>query len=101
MAAEAVEALEAELRADSRLTLVGFLTRSCEPCRELRPQLLRLGSERAELCRVILVDIEDRPEVIARFGVTAFPTVVCFRNGEEIYRFRGGALPPSVLSRLS
>lgn len=86
--------------AGPRLTLLALLTRSCEPCRELRPRLERLGRERGDMCRVVLVDADEEPEVAERYGVTTFPTVICLTDGQEVFRFRGGALPPSVLGRL-
>ncbi|HEX4213941.1 MAG TPA: thioredoxin family protein [Candidatus Dormibacteraeota bacterium] len=98
---EPADELDRELGDEPRLTLMALLTRSCEPCRELRPKLERLGRERADICRVVLVDVDDRPEVAERYGVTAFPTVICLTRGREVFRFKGGALPPSMLSRLA
>jgi thioredoxin-like negative regulator of GroEL len=85
------------LREETRLVLVEFEARWCEPCRRLRPQIERLARERADLCRVLSVDADAHPELVRRHAVEAFPTLVFFKGGEELHRFKGGALPPSAL----
>ena len=88
--------LERVVRDESRLVLALFHSRGCEPCRQILPQIEKLASTRAEVCRVLGVDADAHPEVVHRLGVASFPTLVFFREGQEIHRFLGGALPPSV-----
>ena len=93
--------LDELLRREERLVLVGFWTRRCQPCRELRPDLERLAAEHADLCVVAAVDAEREPEAVARHGVREFPTLVFFKAGRELRRFRGGALPASTMDLLT
>ena len=93
--------LEALLRAEERLVLVAFWTPGCEPCRELRPELERLADEQGDLCRVVAVDASREGEAIVRHAVREFPTLVFFKRGRELHRFKGGALPGSILDYLS
>ena len=83
------------------MLLVLFWTPDCEPCRELRPQLERLAGEQSDLCGVVAVDVSREPEAAARHGVREFPTLVFFKRGRELHRFKGGALPASTLRLLS
>jgi thioredoxin len=92
--------LEDLLRGEGRLVLVDFWTARCEPCRELRSQLERLAAAHPDLCAVVAVDADREPEAVARHRVREFPTLVCFRRGMELHRFRGGALPASTLDLL-
>jgi thiol-disulfide isomerase/thioredoxin len=95
------DALDAFLRDEGRLVLLAFLDAGCEPCRELRPQLLRLAAARPESCAVVTVDPARAPADVERFGVRAFPTLVFLKRGVELHRLRGGALPPSTLALLA
>jgi thioredoxin-like negative regulator of GroEL len=92
--------LEDLLRREDRLVLVDFWTARCQPCRELRPQLERLAAAHPDLCAVVAVDADREPEAVARHRVGEFPTLVFFRQGRELHRFRGGALPASTLDLL-
>jgi len=78
---------------EDRLVLVSFWHQGCEPCRELRRELERLEDG---VCLVLAVDADRHPEASARTRVSEFPTVVFFKHGVEVHRFRGGALPPSM-----
>lgn len=88
--------LERVLRAESRLVLALVHSRGCEPCRRIRPAIEELASTGADVCRVVGVDADAHPDVAQSLGVGGFPTLVFFRDGKEIHRFLGGALPPSV-----
>jgi thioredoxin-like negative regulator of GroEL len=89
--------LEDLLRREDRLVLVAFLTRGCEPCRELRPQLSELAERPGDECVVVTVDADDQPDAAAHHAVRVFPTLVFFKRGHELHRLKGGALPESTL----
>jgi hypothetical protein len=54
-----------------------------------------------EVCTTLAVNAEVEPEAVARHGVTGFPTLLFFKHGVELCRFKGGALPPSTLAPLA
>ncbi|MBO0687342.1 MAG: thioredoxin family protein [Candidatus Dormibacteraeota bacterium] len=89
--------LERTLGEEDRLLLVDFWHPSCEPCRELRRQLESLEDE---ACLLLALDASRHPLAAARHRVSDFPTVVFFKRGVELHRFKGGALPPSTLALL-
>ena len=92
--------LAAFLRDEERLVLLAFLDQGCEPCRELRPRLARLAAEQPGTCAVVTVDAARSREDVERHRVESFPTLLFFKRGVELYRLRGGALPPSTLALL-
>ena len=89
--------LDRALHEEKRLVLVEFWQPRCEPCRELRKELEALGEE---VCTTLAVNAEREPEAVVRHGVIEFPTLLFFKRGVELYRFKGGALPPSTLALL-
>jgi len=92
--------LEDLLRREERLVLVGFLTRGCEPCRELRPRLRELAERHGDRCVVVAVEADDHPDAAAGHAIRVFPTLVFFKGGQELHRLKGGALPASTLELL-
>jgi|SRR5437660_1429086 thioredoxin-like negative regulator of GroEL len=89
--------LDQLLRDEERLVLVEFWHPRCEPCRELRRALDTLGEE---VCATLAVDGDREPGAVVRHGIADFPTLLFFKHGRELYRFKGGALPASTLARL-
>ena len=70
----------------------------CGPCRMVAPALERLAADRAGSLRVVKVDVDQEPGVSARLGVQGIPTMVLFRDGEEVAR-QVGALPGDRIAR--
>ena len=60
--------------------LVDFRASWCGPCRMLDPVIAELGRE-ADGFKVGSVDVDESPELAARYGVMSVPTVAVFQNG--------------------
>lgn len=99
---------EAEVLHAARPVLVDFTTEWCGPCRALAPLLRALADERPHTLKVVAVDGEAAPELVTRYRVRGYPTVVLFDRGEEVGRQLGltsgarlAALVDEVCSRES
>lgn len=80
---------EAEvLRADTPV-LVDFWAEWCMPCKVLSPTIDDLADHFAGKARVGKVDIDSNNEIATRFGISAIPTVIIFKNGEPAKKFVG------------
>lgn len=80
--------------------LLAFVHDGCEPCREVRPRLEALAAGAADVCRVEVVDAARDRELVERYRVTEYPTLLFLKAGVEVRRLRGGALPASTLALL-
>lgn len=89
------------IEAEPRLVLLGFVHDGCEPCREVRPRLQALAREAEDVCRVEVVDAARDRDLVERYRVTEFPTLLFLKGGVEVRRLRGGALPASTLALLA
>jgi thioredoxin 2 len=88
---------DAQVRA-SVPVLVDFWAPWCGPCRMVSPVVEELAREHAGELKVVKLNVDEAPDIAARFGVQGIPMLVVMRDGEEIDRLVG-APPPQDLRR--
>ena len=76
--------------------LVDFWADWCQPCKTLAPLLEQLVHEYEGSVKVVKVNSDREPQLSARYGVRALPTVKLFRHGEVAAEF-SGAQPLSAI----
>ena len=60
--------------------LVDFYADWCGPCKMLAPVLEEIEKERTDI-KVVKVNVDECPNVSAKYGVMSIPTVLVFENG--------------------
>jgi thioredoxin 1 len=71
------EVLEADVP-----VLVDFWAPWCPPCRKMLPLIDELAASSDGRFKVFKVDVDEEPELAARYAVSALPTMLVFRRGE-------------------
>lgn len=79
--------------------LVDFWASWCGPCRSLAPIIEKLDGVFEGQAAVGKVDVDEEPELAARYGIRSVPTVILFKDGEEAARTIG-VQPQSALEKL-
>lgn len=77
--------------AEQRLVLLDVFTPFCPPCQQLLPALEELARLHAGRLEVRKLDASECADEAERLGVSTVPTLVLFRDGEELDRRVGGA----------
>jgi thioredoxin 1 len=80
---------------ENELVIIDFWAEWCGPCRILGPTIESLSHENEGIA-VGKLDIMNNNESVQKYMVSSIPTVIFFKNGEEVHRTRG-AIPKSAL----
>ncbi len=66
----------------TKAVMVDFYAPWCAPCRALAPELDALSDRYEDVLSAYSVNVDTDAALAERFGVSALPTVLIFKNGE-------------------
>ena len=73
-----------EVENASGVVLVDFTASWCPPCKALAPVLDSVAVRYEGRAKVVKVDVDENPDVSARYGVTGIPNLLFFKDGQVI-----------------
>jgi len=68
--------------------VIDFWATWCGPCRMMSPVIEGLSEKRPDL-KFYKVNVDEQPQLAARFGITSIPTMLFFRSGALTGRMVG------------
>jgi thioredoxin 1 len=77
--------------------LVDFWAEWCGPCKMIGPLVEELAGDYEGKAVIAKLNVDENPEVTARYGVRSIPTLLVFKNGQIVDK-QVGAVPKSVLA---
>jgi len=80
---------EAEVLQSPVPVLVDFFGEHCGPCRMLKPVLVALAESMDDKVKIVTVDVAANEQLVNDYRISAVPTLVVFRDGEERDRMVG------------
>ena len=79
--------------------LLDFWASWCGPCRMVSPIVDEIAAERSDI-KVCKIDVDEQPELAARFGVMSIPTLVVIKNGKVVNQAVGARPKAQILAML-
>ena len=92
---------DAEVVKSDKPVLVDFWAEWCMPCRMLAPTIDELAGQFQGKVKVGKVDTDSNREVSAKYGISAIPTIILFKNGEIVRKFVGVTPKQEFVSELT
>ena len=74
---------------DDRPVIVDFHALWCSPCKIQSPILKEVANELGNRIKVIKIDVDQNSEIASRYNIQSVPTLIIFKNGEQIWRQSG------------
>ena len=71
------------------VTLVDFWAPWCGPCRMQGPILGEVAKSVDGQVKIAKVNVDEAESIAGRFGIQAIPTLLLFKDGNDIRRFVG------------
>ena len=79
--------------------LLDFWASWCGPCRMLSPIVDEIAEGRTDI-QVGKINVDEQPDLAARFQVMSIPTLIVMRGGETVARSTGARPKEQVLALL-
>ncbi len=80
---------DADVLNANKPVLLEFGATWCMPCKQLEPELLKLGGEWGDNVQLAKLDVDESPALTMKYGVMGVPTIILFVAGEPKQRLTG------------
>jgi thioredoxin 1 len=80
---------ETEVLKSNEPVLVDFWAEWCGPCRMLAPTIEKLADSYAGKVKVGKLDTDSNRDTAMKYGISAIPTVILFKDGQVAQKFVG------------
>jgi len=78
-----------EILKTKKFCLLDFYSTYCAPCKTLEQNLIELESKFIDKILLVKINIEELPEIAKDMQIFSVPTLLIFKNEQEIKRLTG------------
>lgn len=78
-----------EVNSSEAPVVVDFWAEWCGPCKKIAPILEEIADEQAGKLQIAKLDVDSHPSIAQQFNVMSIPTLIVFKDGQEVVRVTG------------
>ena len=93
------DTFEAEVLKSDKPVLLDFFAVWCGPCKMIAPVLDEIAEEREDI-KVCKVNVDEEPELAAKYQVMSIPTLVVIKDGQVVNQSLGAKPKAQILAML-
>lgn len=90
---------ETKVLQNAKPVLVDFYADWCGPCRMLSPIVEEIAAS-ADAFEIFKLNVDEAPDIAARYGVMSIPTLIAFKGGEAVQRKMGVQSKQAILGMM-
>lgn len=91
---------DAEVLNSEKPVLIDFWAPWCGPCRMVSPVVDEIAQESDGTYKVGKINVDEQPELAAKFGVMSIPTLIVMKNGKVASTSVGARSKQAILGML-
>lgn len=80
--------------------IINFSAKWCEPCKKMKPYLLKLQEELKGKTSLIMLDADENKILLESMKITGLPVILIYENGKEVWKNIGFLSEEDLRKRL-
>lgn len=80
--------------------LLDFYSKTCGPCKMLAFILQDVEKQFGDDIKIIKIDFEENPDLIEKYNVEGYPTLIMLKDGVELSRKAGLQQKPVIIKMI-
>jgi len=100
MAKEITDSNFKDLISSDKPLVVDFWAPWCGPCKMLGPVIDELSDEFEGKAIIGKMNVDENSEVSSQFGIRSIPTILFFKNGEQVDKVVGLLTKPALEEKI-
>ena len=90
-----------EIATSEKPVVVDFWAEWCGPCKMIAPTLAEIATEHRGKLTIGKLNVDDNPDTARRFDVMSIPTLLVFKDGQQVKRLVGAKGKGQLLQDLA